>query len=155
MAPGRRPKDPSVRARRNRAASADQLPTAAAIDKPELPAPPSGSAGWHPLAIEWWGDLWASPQATRYTAMHKHRAYLALYTLHLFFTNPTERLGQRVEVALEGLGVSESDLRRLQWNVPVATPPEPSKPERPARASPRRVRDPRSVLRPIAGGRAS
>jgi hypothetical protein len=155
VAPGRRPKNPDTRVRRNRATTADQLPAAPAVAKPSLPDPPAGSSAWHPIAAEWWTDLWESPQASRYTAMHKHRAYLALHTLHLFYSNPTERLGQRVEVALEGLGFSENDLRRLQWNVPVAPPAAATASKEPAKRAPRRVRDPRSVLRSIAGGRAA
>jgi hypothetical protein len=98
--------------------------------------------------VEWWNDLWRSPQATRYTTMHKHRAYLALYALHLFYRNPTERLMQRVEVALDGLGVKEADLRRLQWEAPTAPPPEPKEDRkpRPTIPAPTRRRDPRLQL---------
>jgi hypothetical protein len=141
--PGPAPKDPAVRARRHRAATrADLTPAKPLETVPPLPAPPEGDQ-WHPLAVEWWTDLWASPQARLYTAMHKHRAYLALHTLQLFYSNPTERLGQRVEVALQGLGASESDLRKLQWSTsveqPPATPATPAKkPRGKAQTDPRR-----------------
>ena len=137
------PKDPAVRARTNRAPTRTELTPAVPLSNPPiLPEPPEGES-WHPLAAEWWTDLWASPQARLYTAMHKHRAYLALHTLHLFYSDPTERLGQRVEVALQGLGASEMDLRRLQWAAPVASPAEAE----PAAGKAVRRRDPRKHLR--------
>lgn len=141
----RAPKDPALRARRNKAPTRVELEEAVPLrKKPALPDPPEGEE-WHPLAVEWWTDLWALPQSDKYTAMHKHRAYLALHTLHLFYSNPTERLGQRVEVALQGLGASEADLRRLQWTAPVKsqapTPKADAKTNRPTRR-----RDPRKHL---------
>jgi hypothetical protein len=113
-------------------------------EKPKLPDPPAGET-WHPLAVEWWKDLWALPQAEHYSTMHKHRAYLALFAMHLFYSDPTERKGQRLEVALQGLGLGESDLRRLQWTAPVAAAPTAEKAI--VSDKPVRRRDPRKHLR--------
>jgi hypothetical protein len=77
--------------------------------------------------------------------MHKHRAYLALFAMHLFYSDPTERKGQRLEVALQGLGLGESDLRRLQWTAPVAAAPTAEKAI--VSDKPVRRRDPRKHLR--------
>lgn len=142
----RPPKDPALLARRNKAPTRTQLAEAMPLrQKPKLPDPPDGESKWHPLAVEWWTDLWASPQADRYTTMHKHRAYLALFAMHLFYSDPTERKGQRLEVALQGLGASESDLRRLQWTAPVGEPE--GKPSTSVAKKPVRRRDPRKHLR--------
>lgn len=139
-----RAKPPGQLQRRNRAPTRATLPAASTIPAPPLPIRGADEDPWHPLAIEWWTDLWSSPQSSRYTAMHKHRAYLALYTLDLFYKNPTERMGQRVEVALDGLGVKEADLRRLQWEVPLEQSTE--KPAAKAKTTSSRRRDPRLRL---------
>lgn len=54
-----RKKDPSVRARRNRATTATTLTLGDTYEVPELPEHPSAS--WHPRTVEWWNQIWSSP----------------------------------------------------------------------------------------------
>jgi hypothetical protein len=100
-------------ARRNRRPERVTLPPAMVVQKPPLPQHPYGE--WHPLVVEWWDDLWAGPQAKRYTSAHKHAAYLAAHVLDLFYRKPTERAHQLVDRFFVGLGVGPRDLNRVRW----------------------------------------
>jgi hypothetical protein len=142
---GQNRKPQTARGRRDTAS----LPAGPRVQAPTLPKRDDGAA-WHPLVLEWWSDLWASPIAADYATAHKHAAYLAAYTLDLFYRKPTERLGQRVAVALEGLRMGPVDLRKMRVAPEPTTEPAPTpKPKR--AATPARKRDPRLRLINKAG----
>jgi hypothetical protein len=121
------------------------LPAGPRVKTPTLPKRDDGVA-WHPLVVEWWTDLWASPIAADYATAHKHAAYLAAYTLDLFYRKPTERLGQRVAVALEGLRWGPVDLRKMRVASEPVTEQATLRPSRKPAVTPTRRRDPRLRL---------
>lgn len=152
---GRRPKDPAVRQRTNIVSTRATLPTAQAIAAPPLPERPADN-GWHVLVVEWWKDIWASPQATRWTATEKHQAYIVATLLDEFYRAPNVRLAAELRTWEAGLGLDEMDRRRLQWEMPIA-PPEaaPARRTRTAAAekkaaTPARSEDPRKRFRIVS-----
>lgn len=150
--PGPQPKDPAVRARRNKPASSAVLPAAPAVRGPDLPA----GHEWHQRVQDWWAALREHPVATRYTALDWQQALDVAELRQLYATAPTGRLFALIQQASVGLGLSEADRRRNGWGmqvtpqVPAEAPPLPAAPRRPV---PRRM-DPRRVLRTVQGGKA-
>lgn len=150
--PGPAPKDPELRARRNKPASSAVLPPAAAVRGPDLPA----DHAWHQRVQDWWVALREHPVATRYTSLDWQQALDVAELRQLYATGPSGRLFALIQSASVGLGLSEADRRRNGWGMQTtpATPAEaPALPEPARRPSPRRM-DPRKVLRAVAGGRA-
>ena len=145
--PGPLPKDPSTRARRNRASTARTLTAAADMSVPDLPR-----EGMHPRVVEWWLDLWASPMAPEYDASDRE-GLLALAMLREdFWTAPTAR--DRKEAAAEirlqdqRFGLSPMDRRRLQWEIVRAEDAQAKAVRRqPAKAA--RRGDPRATLQAV------
>lgn len=147
---GPTPKDPAVRQRRNAVTTRAALPTARAITAPDLPK----GREWHQLVVEWWADVWRSPQATRWTATEKHQAYVVAALLDEFYRAPSVRLSAEIRSWEAGLGLDEMDRRRLQWEMPI----EPATRARPARQAadpapkraPVKTADPRKRFRVVA-----
>jgi hypothetical protein len=134
------PKSPDNRARRREPI----VELEAAEPLKEKPPIPDGE--WHPLAVAWWNDFWASPQAKLVTSLGKYQVIDLMIDRHLFYTNPTERMGQRIAVLEEALLISTASMRRNNIKVPVAEPEKTDKPKRAATAS----RDPRKRLRVVS-----
>src|SRR4051812_36372120 len=89
-------KDPSVRARRNKAATAATL-TDAAVPEASRPQLPAGRV-WHPLTVEWWDDLWASPMAGEYHASDRHALFILATLVDAFWLEPTQGLASEIRL---------------------------------------------------------
>lgn len=148
--PGPAPKDPSTRARRNKTSSRATLRADAAIVAPELP-----DIEWHPMVLQWWRDLWASPMAPEYDDSDRHGLFELALLRNDFWNADTarERKDAAAEIRLQDqrFGLSPIDRRRLQWEI-ERTDEAQAKGERRRTAqtkSPQSKGDPRAVLRAV------
>lgn len=114
--PGPAPKDASTRARRNKTSTAATLRADAGIIAPELPA-----NDWHPMVIDWWRALWASPMAPEYDESDRHGLFELAIIRNDFWQAETakERKDAAAEIRLQDqrFGLSPIDRRRLQWEI--------------------------------------
>lgn len=115
--PGPQPKDPSTRARRNKVSTSATLKADAAIVAPELPE----YHGWHPMTLEWWRDIWASPMAPEFDESDRHGLFMLAMVVDDFWTaeSATSRKEAAAEIRLQSqrFGLSPMDRRRLQWEI--------------------------------------
>lgn len=161
--PGPAPKHPSVRARRNRSATASTLRASASVVAPDLPeAPPSGVA-WHPSTLAWWADLWASPMAPEYDASDRHGLFMLAILVDDFWRAETSKERRELMVRLESgwklFGTAPLPRRSLQWEIERAESAQEEGSRRrrgrgsatPETGAP----DPREVLRGLDGGKAT
>lgn len=161
----RRKKDPSTRARRNKASTAATLTIAepatnaeayqrltvvqlrAEIDRRNLgrpahavlnkrgpkaglvaalvaddsPAPKlPGSHEWHPLTVEWWDDLWASPMAGEYHTSDRHALFILAALVDAFWAMPSKDLAAEIRLQRQAFGLTPYDRRRLEWTIETA-----------------------------------
>ena len=114
--PGPEPKEPSLRARRNKASTRATIKADAAIVAPELP-----SSDWHPMVLAWWRDLWASPMAPEYDDSDRHGLFKLAALQNDFWVAETARdrkeASAEIRLQEQRFGVSPIDRRRLQWEI--------------------------------------
>ena len=143
-------KDPSVRARRNSAASAAKLTPATA----EIPPMPEGPR-WHPESVRWWSDVWSSPMSPEWDESDEHNVILCalLYNDIWMAETAKERKDAAGEFRLQrrDLGLSPYDRRRLEWTIESADEARDRGRQRRARQATPAVtgEDPRNVLRSV------
>ncbi len=106
-------KDPSVRARANRAATAAKLTDGTVVIRPELP---SGRV-WRPETLDWWNDLWASPMAKEYHSSDKHALFLLAVLMDQFWVEPDQKLAGEIRLQRQAFGLTPYDRRRLEWTI--------------------------------------
>ncbi|WP_430593879.1 hypothetical protein [Isoptericola sp. QY 916] len=113
---GPAPKPASTRARRNKTATRATLKADASIIAPELP-----DNDWHPMVLEWWRDLWASPMAPEYDDADRHGLFELAMLRDDFWKAATlyDRKIAATEIRLQDqrFGLSPIDRRRLQWEI--------------------------------------
>lgn len=146
-------KDPSVRARRNKAATAATLGADSTVPEGSRPALP-GDRDWHPLTIEWWADLWASPMAGEYHASDRHALFILAALVDAFWTEPTQGLAAEIRLQRQAFGLTPYDRRRLEWTIESVDEAQDRGRQRRARqqqapASPVGADDPRMALRAV------
>jgi hypothetical protein len=113
--PGPAPKPAGVRARRNRTSTSATLTAIHSVEMPELPA--SDAAGWHPLTVAWWRDIWASPMAPEFEKSDKHGLYILATLVNEFWLSPTKDLAAEIRLQRQAFGLTPMDRRRLQWEI--------------------------------------
>lgn len=117
--PGPAPKDPSVRARRNRTSTASTLKLVHDVAEPSLP-----TRLWHEQTRAWWRDIWASPMAPEFLKADLHGLFaLALLVDDLWRTeDPKMRkeLAAEIRQQRQAFGLTPLDRRRLQWTIEQA-----------------------------------
>lgn len=152
-------KDPSTRARANKASTASTLGNVPTI-APELPTRPAAVdengerfyGEWAEETLEWWADLWASPMAAEYHTSDRHGLFLLAVLMDDFWKEPSTKLASEIRLQRVAFGLTPYDRRRLEWTIETA---EESKDRGRARASrtgskqPDPAADPRSVLRAV------
>lgn len=115
--PGPAPKDPSARARRNKASTRSMLSADHDVEEPPLPE----GFGWHSLTAEWWSALWRSEMAPEYLDMDIHGLYRVamLYNDFWMAESPRERaeIQVRLEKADAEYGTNPLARRRLEWQI--------------------------------------
>lgn len=114
--PGPAPKSATTRARRNKTTTSATLRADAAIIAPQLPV-----NDWHPMVLDWWRDLWASPMAPEYDDSDRHGLFELAVLRNDFWRaeSARERKDAAAEIRLQDqrFGLSPIDRRRLQWEI--------------------------------------
>jgi len=116
--PGPPPKNPKMKQRRNKESTAASLSAVGGISR-ALPKCPEGK--WHPAAVAWWAEVWASPMVHEYTNTDRQELQKLLRLendFHLAKT-PRERLSFLAEIRLQRqcFGLTAMDRRRLGWSI--------------------------------------
>lgn len=119
-------KDPSVRARANRATTAAKLTDGTTVIRPDLPPrfveTDDGrcEVDWQPATVDWWNDLWSSPMAKEYHSSDKHALFLLAVLMDQFWTNPDQKLASEIRLQRQAFGLTPYDRRRLEWTIETA-----------------------------------
>lgn len=148
MAYGPPPKDPKLKQRRNKEATAatltDENPPEA---KPELPPPSDcGIVGpWHKKVVELWNDIWSSAMASEYTKPDIHGLVMLMHMQHRYWNGEYD-LDAEIRLQRQCYGLTNLDRRRLQWEIKRV---EPNGKKTEAPKKPERLADPRSVLKAV------
>lgn len=144
--PGRLPKNPATRQRTNKAATTALLPAEAKpiVATPKLPAHPEKKA-WHPLAKQFWADVWTSPMASQYVEADVHGLIRMLILTDAFMREPSVSVSAELRLLSQNYGLSPIDRRRLQWTVAKSEEAIEQVERKRARQG-RVVNDPRGVL---------
>lgn len=141
-------KDPSVRARRNKAATAATL-SEAAVPQDRRPELPTGR-NWHPLTVEWWDDLWASPMAGEYHASDRHALFILASLVDAFWLEPSQALAAEIRLQRQAFGLTPYDRRRLEWTIEsVDEAKDRGRQRRQRQSPPSSGEDPRQALRAV------
>lgn len=161
------PKNPAIRQRTNKSATATSLPAEGQkrLRVPPLPklmvrdeADPAVEREheWHALTRAWWREVWRSPMAGEYLKIDTHGLYRLAVLVDDFWRAPSRELAAEIRLQQQCFGLSPIDRRRLQWEV-EREPQAPRKNEPPAAtaataADPARpIDDPRRALRIVNG----
>ena len=114
-------KDASVRQRRNVASSAATLPVDIEVAVPDMP----DGVSWHPMAVQWWDDVWSSPMAAEWDDSDVHNVALCamLYNDIWLAETARDRKDAAGEYRLQrkDLGLTPYDRRRLEWTIETAS----------------------------------
>lgn len=143
-----RKKDPSVRARRNKATTNATL--SGSVSKRERPSLPSSRA-WLPETVAWWEDVWASPMAAEFHESDTHGLLVLAALIDHFWTEPDAKLAGEIRLQRQSFGLTPYDRRRLEWTIESADQAKDRGRARRARSAgdrptPKPGDDPRSVL---------
>jgi hypothetical protein len=150
--PGPTPKDPKVRQRVNRDATAASLIESSPIAEGSLPElrqrqdAEGKEIPWRVETKEFWADLWTSPMATEYTAADVHGLHILAELVDSFWASPSTVAAAEIRLQRQCFGLTPIDRRRLQWEIKRVEKPG-GKPEAPKR--PERLADPRAVLKAV------
>jgi hypothetical protein len=137
MPPGPLPKDPRLRQRRNKSATAATLTAGATAEAPKLPA---GIKRKETRA--WWKAIWESPMAAEWLPSDSEPLLRLAVLVEDFWTKPTKELAAEISKAEARFGLTPYDRHRMDWKVeqPSAKPA--------ARPAPKGA-DPRELLRVV------
>lgn len=119
-----RKKDPTTRARANRAATAAKLSDGRTVIRPELPPRGFDEDGnelpWNAQTVSWWDDLWAAPMAAEYHSSDRHALFMLAVMVDLFWTQPSKDLAAEIRMQRQAFGLTPYDRRRLEWTIETA-----------------------------------
>lgn len=111
------PKDPSVRARRNKSSTRAVLSVEHDVKRPPLPR----NVVWHPMVKRWWADIWASPMAPEYVDSDINGLFRVAMLHNDFWNAETAKERAEVQVRLEkadvDYGTNPMARRRLEWQI--------------------------------------
>lgn len=146
-----RKKDPSVRARANKAATRATLAPDASREVPAMPDGPT----WHSETVRWWADVWSSPMSPEWDESDEHNVILCalLYNDIWMAETAKERKDAAGEFRLQrrDLGLTPYDRRRLEWTIESADEAKDRGRQRRSRQAPKAdpAKDPREVFRVV------
>jgi len=122
----------------------------------KVQAPPLPGENWHPMTVEWWADLWASPMAPEYTTSDRHGLYMFARLVEDFWTadTPKQRLDAivQVEKMWKQFGTAPLARRSLQWEIERTDEAQDrgkARRERTGNVPSKPAADPRNVLRAV------
>lgn len=144
--PGPAPKHPTVRARRNKAATAATLQSVHDVAMPDLPGDE-----WHPATLAWWFDVWASPMAPEFHKSDVHGLFILAALVDDFWRHPSKEMAAEIRLQRQCFGLSPMDRRRLQWEIERTDEAQARGEQRrtASKAKAPAAKDPRAVLRAV------
>lgn len=112
------PKDPSVRARRNKTTTRAKLKP---VENPEIPPLPKGPR-WYAQVRDWWVRAWSSPMVPEWTESDVDTMYLAAKLMQQFWKPDTtpgtcKALAGEIRQLLAQCGLTPMARRSLQWEI--------------------------------------
>ncbi|MDO8308573.1 MAG: hypothetical protein Q7V58_09510 [Actinomycetota bacterium] len=118
-------KDPSLRARSNRATTAGTLDPSAKAAKPALPAlfdEDGNELPWHAQAVAFWDDYWDSPMAAKlYSKVDRHRLFIVVDLIHRYWSGD-KSLASEIRLACKPFGTTPEERRSNEWDEPANDP---------------------------------
>jgi hypothetical protein len=108
----------------------------------------TGIMPWHPLVLQRWADVWASPMATEFLDSDVHGLYVLADLWDLYWKGDKDRAAE-IRLQEQRFGLSALDRRRLQWEVEKV---EQAQRRRPPSAAPpvrKPTKDPRAFLKAV------
>lgn len=115
--PGPAPKDPSVRARRNKSSTRSSL-AGQARETPALPE--LDGVQWHPMTLMWWADVWSSPMSSEYLTADRHGLFRLAMLVEEFWRHPLKEIAAEIRLQEKRYGLNPLDRRALEWSVESA-----------------------------------
>lgn len=141
--PGPAPKDPKLRQRRNRTATAATLYVVEPINgQPELPKRRPDRKKWHAWTLEWWGLVWQSEMREEFLRSDVPVLVRLALLVDNYARDPRPSLAAEIRMQEQRFGLTPLDRRRLQWEVRRAN--EAERKNKPL--TPREQKDPRANL---------
>ena len=122
--PGPIPKDPALRQRRNKSASRAVLMVVQAprLRTPRLPKIQDGDKDiqWHPMAKEWWRDVWASPMHFEFLRGDEPALIRLFFLVDRFWKSGSLNVAKEIRLMEREFGLTPLSRRRLEWSVTQA-----------------------------------
>lgn len=124
--PGPTPKHPAARARRNKAKTRAKLSLAPnGIQPPELPVRRDDDGNvipWHPMAEDFWREVWESPMAAEYLDADVPGLFILAHLTDSYWKGVDKgQVGKELaaEIRLQRIdyGLTPIARRRLEWEV--------------------------------------
>lgn len=143
---GPAPKDPALRARRNKASTRAELDPSTRVKAPPLRPSMFAPAKVHPQLRRWWRVIWQSPMAPRWLEADIERLYLVALLRNDFYHERKAATAAEIRLQERDLGLTPLDRRRLEWSIAgPSQKPEPRLLDAPVEEEV----DPRMVLRAV------
>ena len=121
--PGPLPKNPEMRARRNKSSSRAILtltPDTRMIGKPNLPrlkTKDNEDMEWHPMARKFWEDIWESPMSAEFTHGDEPALFRLVFLVHCFWNKPNIQTSKEISALEKEFGLTPMSRRRLEWTI--------------------------------------
>ena len=146
--PGPKPKDPELRARRNKASTHDVLdPNERVAKVPPLTKDILGVEHIRPQVHRWWRVVWRSPMAPRWLEADVEVLYLIATLRNKFVGDPTPTLASEIRQQEARLGLDVMARRRADWRIENSRVERAEAPAVSAPDVPEDEEDPRKLLR--------
>ena len=143
--PGPLPKSAATRQRRNKATTRAMLPaeTRPMVEYPALPE--RAGETWHPLAVRWWDDVWASPLHQEFLRADAGALFRLANIVDAYWKTGALKYAAEIRLMEREFGLTPLARRRLEWTVAQAA--ETTSKHNPKAGKVRVVsNDPREVL---------
>jgi hypothetical protein len=109
----------------------------------------TGILPWHPLVLERWAAVWASPMASEYLDADVHGLFVLADLWDMYWKGDRDRAAE-IRLQEQRFGLSSLDRRRLQWEVGRAEEAQRRRPGAPAsKTAPIGRKDPRHFLKAV------
>jgi hypothetical protein len=107
----------------------------------------TGVQPWHPLVLERWAAVWASPMAVEFLDADVHGLFVLADLWDLYWRGDKDRAAE-IRLQEQRFGLSSLDRRRLQWEVERVEQAQKRRPIPPV-AQKRPMKDPRAFLKAV------
>lgn len=138
-------------ARRNRSVTKATLPREHDVQAPSLPERLDDP--WHPMTVEWWSDIWASPMAPEFEKSDSHGLFILAALVDSFWYRPSQAVAAEIRLQRQCFGLTPIDRRRLQWEIEKVDEAQDRGAKRRAKKEPQATDepavDPRTALRAV------